>query len=323
MHWTSNIVNIQKKYPAQENLKRVWAPQTVYDKEAGKYMVYWSMKHGNGADIIYYAYANKDFTDLEGEPKPLFLPKNGKSCIDGDIIYKDGLYHLFYKTEGDGNGIKKATTVSLTSGQWTESGEYKQQTKEAVEGSSIFPLIGSDKYILMYDVYMKGKYQFTESDFKGKSKNEVIYNDNNYLMFLPKELKSGYEIYDPWNSTYYQFLSRTFASGYGKVWYDVNASKKLTRSANRAIKNSAGYTSAIQRELQKKKDSISRYSMESEKNTYRIKKGNTYLLVIFTPDSFRFRKKITKENNYYKEQYLSDIPWSFDLKITYMDEKAD
>ncbi|KAB6345678.1 arabinosidase, partial [Bacteroides xylanisolvens] len=25
------------------------------------------------------------------------------------------------------------------------------------------PLIGSDKYILMYDVYMKGKYQFTES----------------------------------------------------------------------------------------------------------------------------------------------------------------
>ena len=43
-------------------------------------------------------------------------------------------------------------------------------------------------------------------------------------------------------------------SGYGKVWYDVNASKKLTRSAKRAIKNSAGYTSAIQRELQKKKD---------------------------------------------------------------------
>ena len=54
-----------------------------------------------------------------------------------------------------------------------------------------------------------------------------------------------------------------------------------------------------------------------------LKKGNTYLLVIFTPDSFRFRKKITNGNNYYKEQYLSDIPWSFDLKITYMDEKAD
>lgn len=91
-------------------------------------------------------------------------------------------------------------------------------------------------------------------------------------MFLPKELKNGYEIYDPWNRTYYQFLSRNFASGYGKVWYDANAGKKLTRSANRAIKNSPGYTSAIQRELQKKKDSISKYSMGSETNTYRLKK---------------------------------------------------
>lgn len=163
VNWTSNVVNIQKKYPNQGNLKRVWAPQTVYDQEAKQYMVYWSMKHGNGADIIYYAYANKDFTDIIGEPKPLFLPKSGKSCIDGDIIYKDGLYHLFYKTEGNGNGIKKATTASLTSGQWKESEDYKQQTKEAVEGAGIFPLIGSDKYILMYDVYMKGAYQFTES----------------------------------------------------------------------------------------------------------------------------------------------------------------
>lgn len=125
--------------------------------------------------------------------------------------------------------------------------------------------VGENVSFVKFQCRKSGKYQFTESDFKGKSKNEVIYNDNNYLMFLPKELKSGYEIYDPWNSTYYQFLSRTFASGYGKVWYDVNASKKLTRSAKRAIKNSAGYTSAIQRELQKKKDSISRYSMESEK----------------------------------------------------------
>ena len=163
VHWTSNIVNIQKKYPAQEN---------------------------------------KDFTDLEGEPKPLFLPKNGKSCIDGDIIYKDGLYHLFYKTEGDGNGIKKAATVSLTSGQWTESGEYKQQTKEAVEGSSIFPLIGSDKYILMYDVYMKGKYQFTEStDLENfKVIDHAVSMDfhprhGTVIPITEKELKRLYKVY--------------------------------------------------------------------------------------------------------------------------------
>ncbi len=163
VNWTSSVINIQQKYKDQEDLKRVWAPQTIYDPEAGKYMIYWSMKHGDGADIIYYAYANDDFTDLEGEPQPLFLPENGKSCIDGDITLKDGTFYMFYKTEGDGNGIKLATTASLTSGKWIEYPDYKQQTAEAVEGSEVFQLIDSDTYILMYDVYMKGAYQFTES----------------------------------------------------------------------------------------------------------------------------------------------------------------
>ncbi|MDE6099348.1 MAG: glycoside hydrolase family 43 protein [Muribaculaceae bacterium] len=161
--WDASVVNIQKKF-GQENLKRVWAPQTIYDADAGKYMVYWSMKHGDGPDIIYYAYANGDFSDIEGEPQPLFLPSDGKSCIDGDIVRTpDGTYHLFYKTEGHGNGIKVATTSNLTSGRWNEQPDYKQQTADAVEGAGVFRLIGSDRYILMYDVYTSGRYDFTES----------------------------------------------------------------------------------------------------------------------------------------------------------------
>lgn len=163
VNWTSSIVNIQKKYPNQENLKRVWAPQTIYDPDADKYMIYWSMQYGDGPDIIYYAYANKDFTDIEGEPKVLFTPKNGKSCIDGDIINKNGLYYMFYKTEGHGNGLRLAITDSLASNKWIEQPGYKQQTRDAVEGSSTLKLINSDTYILMYDVYGKGKYQFCES----------------------------------------------------------------------------------------------------------------------------------------------------------------
>lgn len=163
VNWTSSVVNIQTKYKNQENLKRVWAPQTIFDPYANKYMIYWSMQHGDGPDIIYYAYANADFTDLEGEPKVLFIPKNGKSCIDGDIINKNGLFYMFYKTEGHGNGIRLAITDCLTSGKWIEQPGYKQQTRDAVEGSSLFKLINSDTYILMYDVYMKGKYQFCES----------------------------------------------------------------------------------------------------------------------------------------------------------------
>ncbi|WP_293886239.1 MULTISPECIES: family 43 glycosylhydrolase [unclassified Sphingobacterium] len=164
VHWSHQTIDIQLRFKGQEALKRVWAPQTIFDPSVGKYMVYWSMQHGNDPDIIYYAYANKEFTDFESDPKVLFLPKNGKSCIDGDIIEKNGLFYLFYKTEGHGNGIKLAITDSLTSGKWIEQPGYKQQTNDAVEGSSVFKINQSDKYILMYDVYGKGKYQFCISD---------------------------------------------------------------------------------------------------------------------------------------------------------------
>jgi arabinoxylan arabinofuranohydrolase len=168
INWSSAVVNIPKKYDGQEDLKRVWAPQTIYDAEVDKYMVYWSMKHGDANDIIYYAYANEDFTDLEGEPQPLFVPKSGDFCIDGDIIYKDGQYHLFCKTGNrNSSGIRRATTTSLTSGNWTEYPHFVESTKEDVEGSGIFKLNNSDDYILMYDMYRKHKYQFTTtSDLK-------------------------------------------------------------------------------------------------------------------------------------------------------------
>lgn len=162
LHWTSAIVNIQKRFPNNENLLRVWAPQTIYDKTAKKYMVYWSMKHGNEPDKIYYAYANADFTDLETAPKQLFFSPTNGSCIDGDIIYNKGKYNLFFKTEGNGNGIKKAVSNKLTEGYVLQD-KYLQQTKEAVEGAGVFKLNHSDEYILMYDVYMKGRYQFTKS----------------------------------------------------------------------------------------------------------------------------------------------------------------
>ncbi|SDD43252.1 Glycosyl hydrolases family 43 [Mucilaginibacter pineti] len=162
VNWSSSVVNIQQKYRGQEDLLRVWAPQTIYDEKKDKYMIYWSMKNGNNPDIIYYAYANADFTDLEGEPKQLYYNPGNKSCIDADIILKDEKYHLFFKTEGNGNGIKQAISDSLTGGYVLQD-KYLQQTTLPVEGSSVFKLNNGSGYILMYDMYTSGKYQFTYS----------------------------------------------------------------------------------------------------------------------------------------------------------------
>lgn len=162
VNWSHSKIDIKARYSAFSNIQSAWAPQTIYDPEVGKYMIYWSMRSPGVHEIIYYAYANDDFTDIEGEPQVLFNHPDSKSTIDGDIIYKDGKYNLFFKTEGDGNGIKKAVSDKLTSGYVIQD-QYLQQTTQAVEGSCVFRLINSDEYILMYDVYVNGRYEFTES----------------------------------------------------------------------------------------------------------------------------------------------------------------
>lgn len=162
IHWSSKIVDIPTVFKNFSGVNRVWAPQTIYDPQQKKYMLYWSMRFGDKADIIYYAYANRDFNGLEGEPKQLFFSPTNSSCIDADIILKDGKYNLFFKTEGSGNGIKKAVSSKLTAGYVLQD-RYLQQTTDPVEGSGVFKLNEGNDYILMYDVYTKGRYQFTRS----------------------------------------------------------------------------------------------------------------------------------------------------------------
>lgn len=166
IHWKSTAIHIPTVFPNEfPDVLRVWAPQTIYDPVAKKYMVYFSMlKSGEGEyDKIYYCYANKDFTALETVPKQLFYQPQKKSCIDGDIIYANGKYHLFFKTEGNGNGIKQAVSDKVNEGYVLED-KYLQQTKDGVEGSGVFKLNHSNSWILMYDVYTRGRYQFTISN---------------------------------------------------------------------------------------------------------------------------------------------------------------
>lgn len=160
--WSHSVIDIPQTFPENFGaVNRVWAPQTIYDHNAGKYMIYWSMRHNQDADIIYYSYANADFTGLESEPRQLLF-KDG-ACIDGDIIYKDRKYHLFFKNEDEGaKGILKAESDKINEG-YVVGGNYVDQTDDQVEGSGTFKLINSDKYILMYDVYTMGQYQFCES----------------------------------------------------------------------------------------------------------------------------------------------------------------
>ena len=172
INWSHAKINLSKDYPKNfGDAYWVWAPQTIYDKEAEKYMVYFTLQRDDRKSLItYYAYANKDFTGFEGEPEILFSAQYGS--IDNDIIEKDGTYHLFYKgnTKDAGgkeikNGIQQATSKSLH-GPWKEDFRYLDAyagTRTHVEGSGVFKLNGREEYVLMYDLYSSGCYEYQTS----------------------------------------------------------------------------------------------------------------------------------------------------------------
>jgi len=196
IHWQHTAIDFPTRFPEiqelnADNLHAVWAPQTIWDPVAKKYMIYYSIgrhdweyptsdKRFNQPYFkLFYSYANEDFTDITA-PKLLF--DFGKASIDGDIVYdkKNGEYVLFFKDEGRSvinplgpnggwktrQGVMRATSKSLTGPYMTEWKHLQKPGQYPVEGSSVFPLINSDEYILMYDCYANGYYQFCKGDLK-------------------------------------------------------------------------------------------------------------------------------------------------------------
>lgn len=191
LHWEHTAIHFPTRFPDLEgfdekNLHAVWAPQTIWDEKVGKYMIYYSIgRHdweyptedpnfNQPYFRIYYSYANEDFTDIT-EPRLLF--DFGTAAIDGDIVYdaKNEEYVLFFKDEGrsvmnaKGNfrtrqGVMRATSKSLTGPYEVEYRHLQKPGQYPTEGSSVFPLIGSDEYVLMYDCYANGHYQFCKSN---------------------------------------------------------------------------------------------------------------------------------------------------------------
>ena len=181
--WTHSAIDFPTTWPERfdrESLTQVWAPQTIYDPEAGKYMLYYAIGERGAHYITYCSYANEDFTEIS---MPEVLYDHKANTIDADIVYHDGLYHMFFKTEGQGNGIMKATAKTLR-GEWTPEYRYLQQTDVAVEGSGMFKLIDSDEWILMYDCYMNGHYQYCKST--DLSNFTYVCNSANTDKFTPR-----------------------------------------------------------------------------------------------------------------------------------------
>lgn len=140
----------------------MWAPDVIYDKEHGDYVLHWSSSraaNNYGPKGIYYS-RTKDFKSFT-EPKLLY-EKSDSGVIDSAIYEEDGYYYCFLKSEDKPAGIILLRSESVT-GPYERVEKFDKCMKELESGQYEAPTavrLEDGRWCLFLDYYGKpGKEQ--------------------------------------------------------------------------------------------------------------------------------------------------------------------
>ncbi len=164
INWTRANVRFNEFSARFKEIGCAWAPETTYDEEAGKLMIYFTMRYHTEASKLYYAYVNEDFNRLESMPEVLFeYPDEKVTALDADITKIGGQYRMFYVSHDGEAGIKQAVSDKINGGYLFDPRWYDPEPK-ACEAPNVWKRIGEDKWVLMYDCYGQSKHNFGFSE---------------------------------------------------------------------------------------------------------------------------------------------------------------
>lgn len=145
VHWTHSDFRVDQAFPELGDIDCSWAPETTYDPVAKRMMVYFTIRYGNKNANIYESYADDAFTRLETTPR--VIPDIGG--IDGDLTRVGDRWHLFFV---GGAKIFHAVSPEIGRGFVTEPGKINPDPVPT-EAPNLFKRLGTNTYVLMYDVY--------------------------------------------------------------------------------------------------------------------------------------------------------------------------
>jgi hypothetical protein len=145
IHWTKSDFRVDTAFPELGDIDCSWAPQTIFDPATNKMMVYFTIRYNNKNANIYWSYANDDFTKLETKPEK--IPDIGG--IDADITLADGKYQMHYVASAT---VRHAVSDKINTGFKPESRRIDPETVNT-EAPNVFKRLGTDQWVLMYDVY--------------------------------------------------------------------------------------------------------------------------------------------------------------------------
>ena len=185
INWEDEYLLDFRQFEGFENCNRAWAPQVIWDSEAGKYMLYLALSQWDdpatpeNEDIAQHYYLYTDDFKTFTQPEYLYGRRtevatrddgyvfNGVQCIDGDMIYneKDGYYYLYFK-EDITQKIAYVKSKSAT-GPWSEDYTICSLNWFGVEGSTMYRINGTNAWLMIMDEYSEGTFfaQMTR-DFK-------------------------------------------------------------------------------------------------------------------------------------------------------------
>ena len=154
INWTDSNVLLTEVFPELKEMGCAWAPQTIYDSEAGKMMIYFTMRMGHGRTKLYYAYTDDDFTKLTTLPQLIFeYPNSEIQVLDADITHlPDGRYCMMYVAQENPGGIKMAFSDSINKG-YVYNHQWIDLEPGACEAPNVWKRIGEDKWVLMVDAF--------------------------------------------------------------------------------------------------------------------------------------------------------------------------
>ena len=145
VHWTHSDFRVDKAYPELGDLSAAWAPQTIYDEKTRKMMVYFTIRFGPKECKLYYAYTDDAFTRLTTKPEML----SNSGGIDGDIVKAGRQYHLHLVVDAT---VRHAVSDRIKGGYALEPRRIDPETV-STEAPTVFKRLGTNRYVLMYDVY--------------------------------------------------------------------------------------------------------------------------------------------------------------------------
>lgn len=145
IHWTHSDFRVDKAFPELGDIDCSWAPETIYDEAKGKMMVYFTIRYNNKDASLYWSDTDDAFTKLETKPEKI----QDIGGIDGDITRIGDKFHLFYVADAK---IRHAVSDKINQGYKAEPQRIDPNTV-STEAPNLFKRLGTDRYVLMYDVY--------------------------------------------------------------------------------------------------------------------------------------------------------------------------